>query len=135
MFLNSWDVPGAMENVWNEDLIFTKPPLTCDTGVPLTGQHLHLRLAELKKNTTRCRGRVLLQLRQPEMKMLARERYTRVAGAGTAPRRMLFKRTSLANIRPIRTISGSPDMEHMPKAGLSGPYMVHSEGPFLRCNP
>ena len=26
VFLNSWDVSGAMENVWNEDLIFTKPP-------------------------------------------------------------------------------------------------------------
>ena len=26
VFLNSWDVSGAMENVWNEDFIFTEPP-------------------------------------------------------------------------------------------------------------
>ena len=26
VFLNSWDVSGAMGNVWNEDLIFTIPP-------------------------------------------------------------------------------------------------------------
>ena len=25
VFLNSWDVSGAMENVWNEDLILTIP--------------------------------------------------------------------------------------------------------------
>ena len=30
VFLNSWDVSGATDNVWNDDLIFTEPPLSCD---------------------------------------------------------------------------------------------------------
>ena len=28
MFSNSWDISGAMGDVWNKDLIFTKAPLT-----------------------------------------------------------------------------------------------------------
>ena len=64
-------------------------PSLSELSVPLTAQHLHKKLLELKIYLRTTRAEVYLQLQQLFMKMLARERYTRVAGAGNE-RNMVF---------------------------------------------
>ena len=52
-------------------------PSLSELSVPLTAQHLHEKLLELKIYLRTSRAEVYLQLRQLEMKMLDCERYTR----------------------------------------------------------
>ena len=54
-----------------------------ELSAPLTAQHLHLSLAVLNTFTLRRSEGESIQHRQPEMKMLDCERYTRFGSAGS----------------------------------------------------
>ena len=58
------------------------PPFL-NLDAPLTAQHLHLSLAVLNTFTLRRSEGESIQHRQPEMKMLDCERYTRFGSAGS----------------------------------------------------
>ena len=58
-------------------------PSLSELSVPLTAQHLHEKLLELKSFAATRHERATFQLQQPEMKMLDCERYIGSAVAGS----------------------------------------------------
>ena len=69
-------------------------------GVPLTGQHLHLRLAELQTYPgTRC-ARVSIEQLHVHIQMCSDRRYTRVADAGSK-RKMVCWVEAMPRPRPL----------------------------------